>query len=61
MRITELMYHPAEEGEALEFIELQNIAEISLDLSGYYFRGIGLSLSTGNGRRTIADHRIDSK
>ncbi|MGK0187123.1 MAG: hypothetical protein ACI9R3_002909 [Verrucomicrobiales bacterium] len=40
LRITELMYHPAGGNEALEFIELQNIGTVPLDVSGHYFRGI---------------------
>jgi hypothetical protein len=36
LRITELMYH-AREGDALDFIELQNVGEDSLDLAGVRF------------------------
>ena len=36
LRITELMYH-ADEGDRLDFIELQNVGEDSLDLAGVRF------------------------
>lgn len=39
LRITEIMYHPPD-GEAYEFIELQNQGALDADLSGAYFEGI---------------------
>ena len=35
--VTELMYHPADDGEELEFIELYNNRAVFEDLSGYAF------------------------
>jgi hypothetical protein len=41
--ITEIMYHPPPHlhieslGEALEFIELKNIGNVSIDMTGVYF------------------------
>lgn len=40
LRITEIFYHPSDEGEALEFVEIQNVGTLAHDLSGFYFRGI---------------------
>ena len=36
LRITELMYH-ADEGDRLDFIELQNVGDVALDLTGVRF------------------------
>ena len=47
LRITEIMYHP-ETSEALEFIELQNVSEAVLDLTGFYFEGIGYWFKPGS-------------
>jgi len=37
--VSELMYHPAEEGETLEFVELYNDRATTEDMSGYAFIG----------------------
>lgn len=55
LRVTELMYHP-KEIEALEFIELQNVSLASLDLTGFYFRGIDYRFPPGS--RLEAKHII---
>lgn len=47
LRITELMYHP-KESEALEFVELKNVQSASLDLTGFYFRGIDFRFPPGS-------------
>lgn len=46
LRITELMYHP-EINEALEFIEIQNVSEASLELTGFYITGIDYRFPAG--------------
>jgi len=50
LRVTEMMYHPASsseggsDDEALEYIELKNIGEVTLDLSGVRFvKGVEFS------------------
>ncbi len=55
LRITEVMYHP-ETSEALEFLELQNVSDAVLDLTGFYFEGIGYWFKPGAqlGPREIA-------
>jgi hypothetical protein len=35
--VSEIMYHPADDGEKLEFIELYNNRAVFEDLSGYAF------------------------
>lgn len=42
LRITELMYHPSPDksDESLEFVELQNISNVSIQLGGFHFTGI---------------------
>ncbi|HEY5914693.1 MAG TPA: lamin tail domain-containing protein, partial [Verrucomicrobiae bacterium] len=39
IRITELMYHPVG-GEAFEFIELQNVGALPVDMSGFSFQNV---------------------
>ena len=39
VRITEIMYNP-QGGDAFEYIELQNVGDTEVDLSGFYFEGI---------------------
>ena len=46
IRITELMYHPESE-EALEFVELKNISQSTLDMTGMYFAGIDFRFPPG--------------
>jgi hypothetical protein len=46
LRITEIMYNPLT-GNEYEFIELQNIGNSKLDLSGAYFEGILFTFPTG--------------
>ena len=50
--VTEIMYHPPDEGEIdgdeFEFIELKNVANTNLDLSGVHFsNGIGFTFPNG--------------
>jgi hypothetical protein len=47
LRITELMYHP-KDSEALEFVELSNVRSASLDLTGFYVRGIDYRFPPGS-------------
>jgi len=46
LRITELMYNPT--NPALEFLELQNVGTIPVDLSGINFDGITFSFPNGS-------------
>jgi hypothetical protein len=46
VRISEIMYNPPA-GNEYEFIELQNIGNSNLDLSGAYFEGIRFTFPTG--------------
>jgi len=46
IRITELMYNPIG-GDAYEFIELQNVGAVPVDLSSYSFEGITFVFSEG--------------
>ena len=39
--INEIHYHPADAGETLEFVELQNQMSIDIDLSGWTLDGVG--------------------
>ncbi len=45
VRISEIMYNPLA-GNEYEFIELQNIGNSDVDLSGAYFEGIGFTFPT---------------
>lgn len=46
VRVTELMYHPASENPAEEFVELQNLAPTNVNLAGWKFtKGIGFTFS----------------
>ncbi len=46
LRITEIMYHPPG-GEEYEFIELQNLSAVPIDLSGVHFEGVGFRFAQG--------------
>ncbi len=46
LRITELMYNPSG-GSLYEFIELQNVSGVPVDLSGIYFDGINFIFPAG--------------
>lgn len=46
LRITELMYNPAG-GDAYEFLEIQNVGALPLDLSGFSFQGITFTFPAG--------------
>jgi len=46
IRITEIMYHPIG-GDAYEFIELQNIGPLAVDMSGFSFQGITYVVPNG--------------
>jgi hypothetical protein len=46
LRITEIMYHPIG-GDAYEFIEIQNVGTVSLDLGGFSFEGISFIFPSG--------------
>jgi CotH kinase protein/Lamin Tail Domain len=56
LRITELMYH-AREGDSLDYIELANIGDMSLDLTGLRFTdGVDVvfpAMSLAPGQRTV--------
>ena len=39
LAITEIMYHPLD-GDRYEFVELKNVGDLPVDLSGAYFQGI---------------------
>ena len=62
MRLTEVMYNP-QGGEAYEFVELQNLGEVSVDLSGAFFEGIdfrfprGTTIEPGQIMTLIADFK----
>lgn len=45
--ISEIMYHPIG-GSAYEFIEITNLNDFSVDLSGYSFTGIGYTFPPGS-------------
>jgi hypothetical protein len=47
IRITELMYNPPG-GTAHEFLEIQNTGTTAVDLSGWYFEGIGFYFPIGS-------------
>src|SRR5262249_21929638 len=47
IRITELMYNPVG-GDAYEFLELQNIGAVPVDLSGFSFEGITYVFPSGS-------------
>ena len=46
LRFTELMVHP-ETDEALEFVEIQNVSQARLDLTGFYAEGIDYRFPPG--------------
>ena len=46
LRITEIMYHP-EGGDDYEFVELSNIGDTAIDLSGAFFEGIEFTFRYG--------------
>ena len=46
LRVTEIMYNPVG-GDAYEFIELQNVGSLPLDLGGYSFEGINFIFPSG--------------
>ena len=46
IRITEINYNPPG-GNGYEFIELQNVGAVAVDLSGMYFEGITFTFLTG--------------
>ncbi|UCD49231.1 MAG: lamin tail domain-containing protein [Phycisphaerales bacterium] len=56
LRITELMYH-AQEGDSLDYVELTNIGDVALDLTGLRFtKGIEFvfpALELAPGQRTV--------
>jgi len=47
LRLTELMYHPAG-GNAFEFIELQNVSPVPLDVSGFTLDGASFAFAPGS-------------
>ena len=46
LAFTEIMYHPYLD-EEMEFLELQNVGDVTLDLSGAYFDGIDFRFAEG--------------
>ena len=48
MRITEIMYNPEPPGDGFEFIELQNLGALPVDISGYYITGVDYIFPPGS-------------
>lgn len=46
LRITEIHYHPLG-GDAFEFVEIQNVGALPLDLGGFTFQGISAAIAEG--------------
>ncbi len=46
LRITELMYHPVG-GDTLEFLEIQNVGSVPIDLQGYSLEGVEFRFPVG--------------
>jgi hypothetical protein len=58
LRISEIMYNPR--GEELEFVELINLGEAPLDLTGVHFKGgILFGFNTGAPIGSAADHPVE--
>ncbi len=48
VRVTEIMYHPASENPAEEFVEVQNVAATNVNLTGWRFsKGISFTFANG--------------
>jgi hypothetical protein len=63
LRITEIMYNPPA-GSLHEFIELQNVSGVAVDLSGMYFDGINFIFNEGTilgpGARVVLGSNTDT-